>query len=88
MSARRVASKMASLGLLGAAVATAAPAAAQELTEANWRATRDRVLPSAEELAWTAIPWHTTLAAAALEADAQGRPILLWTMDGHPFGGT
>lgn len=72
--------------LLAAALATTA--AAQELTEASCAEVRDRVLPSAEDQAFAAIPWRTTLAVAALEADAADRPILLWVMNGHPLGAT
>lgn len=46
------------------------------------------VLPRAGELDWQQIPWRTTFWEAVLEAQATDRPILLWTMNGHPLGCT
>lgn len=84
MARRDVASRLAGV-FLGAGLAAALPA---QLTEPICEATRDRVLPSAEEMEWTAIPWRPTLGTAAIEADAAGLPILLWAMNGHPLGAT
>ena len=46
------------------------------------------VRPSAEELGWRAVRWHSSLSEAADEARALQRPILLWAMNGHPCGET
>lgn len=46
------------------------------------------VRPSAEESAWQRIRWHGELEDAAAEAKKLQRPILLWTMNGHPCGET
>ena len=46
------------------------------------------VRPSEEELAWQKIRWHRELEDAAAEARKLQRPILLWTMNGHPCGET
>jgi hypothetical protein len=54
-------------------------------TLADWRAT---IEPSPEELEWTAIPWRASFFGALAEAQASGRPILLWAMNGHPLGCT
>ena len=37
---------------------------------------------------WEQIPWQTDLWQARQRAAAEGKPILLWEMDGHPLGCT
>jgi hypothetical protein len=82
-----------------AAVAAVAPspAAAEEgqgrpaaprPSSANFTALRDAILPSAEEERWRDIPWRASLLAAAGEAHADGKPLLLWAMNGHPLACT
>lgn len=44
------------------------------------------IKPQAGEDKWAAIPWQTDLWEARKQAAAQGKPILLWEMDGHPLG--
>jgi hypothetical protein len=46
------------------------------------------VKPSEDELRWEKIPWRVSLWEARKDAAAQGRPILLWEMDGNPLGCT
>ncbi|MDQ8189167.1 hypothetical protein [Roseibacillus persicicus] len=46
------------------------------------------IFPSGQELAWRNIRWHRELEFAADEARELGRPVLLWTMNGHPAGET
>ncbi len=46
------------------------------------------IQPAADEASWLAIPWETNLTEARRKADAAGRPIFLWEMDGHPLGCT
>jgi len=46
---------------------------------------RDQVLPSKEELAWQSIAWRPTLWDAVVDAHREKKPILLWTMNGHPL---
>jgi hypothetical protein len=49
---------------------------------------RQHIQPSADELAWMKINWLPDL-RSGIEAGAKsGKPILLWTMNGHPFGCT
>lgn len=38
--------------------------------------------------AYETIPWRTDLLAARREAVAAGKPLFLWTMNGHPLGCT
>ncbi|MGQ0614936.1 MAG: hypothetical protein ACT4PV_14470 [Planctomycetaceae bacterium] len=49
---------------------------------------RGAVLPSAEELAFTAIGWRASFWEAVVEAHKADRPILLWAMNGHPLACT
>jgi hypothetical protein len=46
------------------------------------------VQPKLEESAWLSIAWRTDLWQAREQAAAEGKPILLWEMDGHPLGCT
>jgi hypothetical protein len=46
------------------------------------------IKPTAAEAAWAKIPWMTDLWEARKRAAAEGKPILLWEMDGHPLGCT
>ena len=49
---------------------------------------RDHVRPTSEELAFEAIAWIPNFAEGLRQADAQGKPLLLWAMNGHPLGCT
>ena len=49
---------------------------------------RERILPAESELAWMKIPWRPSFHEGLLEARSQGRPLLLWVMNGHPLGCT
>ncbi len=49
---------------------------------------RRYLLPSPDELRWREIPWLDTFAAGVLRAEAEKKPLLLWTMNGHPLGCT
>lgn len=46
------------------------------------------VCPSPEELLWKKIEWEPTLWAGVVEAHKQKKPVMLWTMNGHPLGHT
>ena len=46
------------------------------------------IRPNETEDRWLQIPWITSLWEARQRAAAQGKPILLWEMDGHPLGCT
>lgn len=57
-------------------------------TADNFAAWRDHIKPSASELQWESIPWRDSFSEGILEADRQGKPLLLWAMNGHPLGCT
>ena len=46
------------------------------------------IKPGKEEEKYLQIPWLTSLGEARRKAAAEGKPILLWEMDGHPLGCT
>jgi len=46
------------------------------------------IQPAESELAYREIGWRNALSPAVAEARKLGRPILLWTMNGHPLGCT
>jgi hypothetical protein len=43
------------------------------------------IKPQADEEKFLQIPWMTNLWEARKKAAAEGKPILLWEMDGHPL---
>ena len=59
-----------------------------ELTDQNYAEWRKHILPDTGEVAWQQIPWATTFKDGIVAADAAGKPLLLWTMNGHPLGCT
>jgi hypothetical protein len=44
------------------------------------------IKPGKDEDRWATIPWLTNLWQARKLASKEGKPILLWEMDGHPLG--
>jgi hypothetical protein len=59
-----------------------------DLSDVNYEVWREHILPEPSELAWEQIPWLTTFKDGILAADAAEKPLLLWTMNGHPLGCT
>lgn len=49
---------------------------------------RAAVLPNSAELAWEAIPWHSSYSAGVQAAARTNKPLLFWAMNGHPLGCT
>jgi hypothetical protein len=47
---------------------------------------RDLIKPRAEETRWETIPWKIDLWDARRAAAREGKPIMLWEMDGNPMG--
>ena len=73
-----------------AAVLLTAPLAraADPITAERFAELRTVVRPAADEDRWARIPWKASLSEARKAAAAQGKPIFLWEMDGHPLGCT
>jgi hypothetical protein len=58
------------------------------LTAVQFDSLRSIIKPHPGEEKWTEIPWLTSLWEARQRAAREGKPILLWEMDGHPLGCT
>jgi hypothetical protein len=71
--------------LVRPAFTTAAPLG-EQLSEAEFAGVRKAVLPAAGEDDFAKIPWLTSIWDARIKAAKEGKPILLWEMDGHPLG--
>ena len=54
-------------------------------TFAAWRA---HIQPAPEELAYEQLDWLPTFGEGLAAAQEQGRPLLVWGMNGHPLGCT
>jgi hypothetical protein len=78
------------LGAVGLAVRAGRlydpPSNAERMTRAEYEAVLAAVPPAPGEDRFDAVPWRLTLADARRDAAAAGKPILLWSMDGHPLG--
>jgi len=61
---------------------------AQDLTDATYSKWHNYVLPKPDELAYQRIPWRTSFWEAIVEAQDKNRPVLLWSMNGHPLCNT
>jgi hypothetical protein len=58
------------------------------LEPAQFRALHAAVAPRGETERWMEIPWEPDLAKARERAAREGKPLLMWIMDGHPLGCT
>jgi hypothetical protein len=67
---------------------TLAATAVEPLRPQDLEKLRTVIKPGAGEDRWATIPWLTDLWQARQLAARQGKPILLWEMDGNPLGCT
>jgi len=74
------------LFLLAAARTGSAQDGPPVLDEKNFKSWVDFIRATPDELKWERLGWRPELGAAAVEAKALQRPILLWAMNGHPCG--
>lgn len=58
------------------------------VTPENYLRLHQLIQPTPEENHWKKIPWLTRLWDARIKAAAEGKPILLWEMDGNPMACT
>jgi hypothetical protein len=82
-------SHIARLGFLAVAAGlalTAALTAAEPIPPKQLAALHALIKPQPGEDTWAEIPWLTSLWQARKNAAAEGKPILLWEMDGNPLG--
>jgi hypothetical protein len=59
----------------------------EPLTAAEFARIHAEIVPT-EEQKWQTIPWATDIAAARTRAISEGKPLFLWSMNGHPMGCT
>jgi hypothetical protein len=58
----------------------------QELTDESFEKVRGFIVPDDKELAWRKVGWRATFLDGVVEAQKADKPVLLWTMNGHPLG--
>jgi len=58
------------------------------LTSKDYSVWRNYILPSEKERIFLSLPWQRTFADGIVEANRVDKPVLLWTMNGHPLGCT
>lgn len=58
------------------------------LTDQQMEAWKTHIKPTGKELAWKKIAWLPDLKSGIEKAAQTGKPVLLWTMNGHPLGCT
>ena len=56
------------------------------LGDGDIEALKDLIKPRPEETRWEQIPWRVDLWDARRLAALEGKPIMLWEMDGNPMG--
>ena len=61
---------------------------AEPISPEKFAQVQSLVKPAAGEDKWAEIPWQINLWEARTQAAKDGKPILLWEMDGHPLGCT
>jgi len=75
---------------LAAAISALSPparaCAAPPLSDEAAARLRKVIRPAEGEDPFDTIPWETSLWDARAKAAADGKPVLLWEMDGHPLG--
>ena len=59
---------------------------AEPIRPEQFRTLHTLIKPKAVEEKWEQIPWLASLWEARQRAAREGKPILLWEMDGHPLG--
>lgn len=62
-----------------------APAVRPPALSAEFAAVRDAIAPRPAEELWKKIPWKTSLLEARQIAAREGKPVFVWSMDGHPL---
>jgi hypothetical protein len=59
-----------------------------KLPAAQFNALHAAVAPRGESERWKEIPWESDLWTAKQRAAREGKPLLMWVMDGNPLGCT
>ena len=69
------------------AIALCAPPALAQLSQADFEKLHSALQPDSSE-SWRQIPWKLSVIEAQKIAAAEGKPLFIWAMDGHPLGCT
>ncbi len=72
----------------GTGPAAGEPGLITTLTAVNFAAWRDYIRSEPVERDWARLPWLMTFHDGLQAAAKANKPLLLWTMNGHPFGCT
>ena len=68
-------------------LALAVPCAAQQsLNAATYESWVDFLAPDEAESGWCSVPWRESFRAGVRDSQIDGKPSLLWAMNGHPMG--
>lgn len=78
--------KLLTASAIMASVSVLPARAADPIDPAKFAHLHALIKPKAAEETWAQIPWMTSLWEARRQAAREGKPILLWEMDGHPLG--
>ena len=76
--------------IIGLILVTSIAAVAQtvpEITPTEFQKLQETVLPKCQEK-WQTVPWKTSLVEARDLAATSGKPLFMWSMNGHPLGCT
>ena len=77
--------RMITYAVFTAAILTGGARGAEPIKPEQFNKLHALIRPQMEEERFMQIPWRTSLWDARKEAAAQGKPIILWEMDGHPL---
>ena len=75
-------------GFLASLVLAPAASAGDPVPPGQFEKLHQLIRPHEAEQKWEQIPWLVDLWEARKRAAEEGKPILLWEMDGHPLGCT
>ena len=59
---------------------------ADDVKPSQVEALKTLIKPRAQETKWEEIPWQVDLWDARRKAAREGKPLMLWEMDGNPMG--
>jgi hypothetical protein len=73
-------------GVLLVGVWAQAQARAQALTDERVETWAAHIRPDEPESCWREVHWRESFRAGVRDSQIEGKPILLWAMNGHPMG--
>jgi hypothetical protein len=61
-------------------------APAHELTPESFERWAEYIRPDETEACWNDVHWRQSFREGVKDSQIEGKPILLWAMNGHPMG--